>query len=268
MLTWYVFSIVDNQDREILTIHPANAIPVMASDRNICPIEASISHFDLFNPELGLIVNDTLILNAEIEFMVSFEQTSSIALPPEPRTNCVPNLPAAALSHYAQLYVSKIGSDMILLSNDGKEFPVHRAVLIAHSSVFAAMLSYDCVETLTGRCKIEDADGETLETVLKFMYAYTAEVGEENVEKVVAIADKYDLGDLVSICGDRLANRVTVENAARLMILGDQRNLPVLLEKVLEFVAGNKNGFIQAGGVEEVASFDSALLSRLFRHMT
>lgn len=163
------------------------------------------------------------------------------------------------------LHASGTGTDFVIVSSDAKEFPVHRAILMAHSPVFAAMMSKECKETLEGRCVIADGDSETVELILKYLYSCCVDGIDAKAEKVVELADKYDVADLKKLCEEKLMGKITVETAAKLIIMSDMRKLRNLYKAVLEFLIGNMVGFIDAGGLAEIAAYDTNLLTRVVR---
>lgn len=174
------------------------------------------------------------------------------------------NLQEGFLSRYMALYNSGNGSDVALLANDGLKFDVHRLILSTHSPVFAAMFNHQSKRS-TGSYNL-DVDGETLDTILKFVYSCYTDQIKPSAEKVLVAADKYGLRDLKHLCEDQLLLGLTKGTAAHLVVLGDQSNSAKLTRAAFQFIKENMMGFLDAGGVEEVAAYDAALLSKVLRH--
>ncbi|XP_055347366.1 TD and POZ domain-containing protein 4-like [Paramacrobiotus metropolitanus] len=131
-------------------------------------------------------------------------------------------------------------ADFVLRSSDGHKFPVHRFQLAAHSPVFAAMLSHDVREKRTSRCDLIDVDKETVEILLDYLYAFnTARINGTNAEKALAMADKYEIMDLCSICEGILIKSLAVENVVRRFIMAHQRGLKILKEVALRLMRQN-----------------------------
>ncbi|GAV07381.1 hypothetical protein RvY_17220-1 [Ramazzottius varieornatus] len=68
------------------------------------------------------------------------------------------------------MYESDIGRDFTLVSSEGAERHVHKAVLNASSSIFQRMFQANLAECRTGRCVIPDIDTQTLDFLLRYMY--------------------------------------------------------------------------------------------------
>lgn len=77
-------------------------------------------------------------------------------------------LESSLSSCLAELLKSQQFSDLTLVV-DVKEFPVHRNILSARSSVFKAMLSSQCTESLSGRVVIQDIHPNVVERMLRYV---------------------------------------------------------------------------------------------------
>ena len=103
----------------------------------------------------------------------------------------------------------------------GKKFQVHKAFLSARSDVFLGMLSHDTKEAKEGQIEITDADPETVENFLG--YLYEAKVPSMNVEQassLMMMADKYNVRALVAACQDHLLENIKDDNVVQILILG------------------------------------------------
>merc|ERR1711971_341105 len=97
----------------------------------------------------------------------------------------------------------------------GKTFSAHRIVLAVASPVFATMLKTRMAEAHSGKICIEDAEPETVEAALQFMYEGTlpANVGHE----AILFAHKYDIAKMASKVCDRVLTSLTPENAPSIL---------------------------------------------------
>lgn len=108
---------------------------------------------------------------------------------------------------------SEFLGDFSIVSNDKKEFKVHRTILAARSSVFQRMLHHNVKETITGRMEIDDIDSATLQLMISYMYSgmvYCLDL-EESFKLYIA-ADKYDVQPLVSKCTSLILSNLNCEN--------------------------------------------------------
>ena len=89
------------------------------------------------------------------------------------------------------------------------------------SQVFAAMLTHDMKESNGGKIEITDAEPETVEMFLG--YLYESELPPLNVEQasnLILMADKYNVRALVTACQDYLLKNLKNDNLVQVLILG------------------------------------------------
>ena len=73
---------------------------------------------------------------------------------------------------------------------DGQEVKAHKAILVAHSTVFAAMFEHECVEKRDGKVKITDISLEALKQLLRYMYTGKVCWTEDREYELFQAADK------------------------------------------------------------------------------
>lgn len=73
----------------------------------------------------------------------------------------------------------------ITIEADSVNFKAHKAILIARSEYFRAMLSHNTIEANTGHIKVSDIEPKVMRAVLKFIYSGNIELnsGGESVEE-------------------------------------------------------------------------------------
>ncbi|KAL6972378.1 Zinc finger and BTB domain-containing protein 7A [Sarracenia purpurea var. burkii] len=103
---------------------------------------------------------------------------------------------------------NQLFTDVILIAN-GKEYPAHKTVLSTRSPVFAAMFASKMKEVENNRVEIEDIDDEVLENMLS--YIYTGRCENKLADKLLVVAEKYDLQMLKKICEDELIENLSLE---------------------------------------------------------
>lgn len=89
-------------------------------------------------------------------------------------------------------------------------FPVHRAVLAAASEVFAAMLDSDMKESQAREILISDADEESVQHMLE--YIYTGCVAERASCGMIVLGHKYDIPGLVEYASPVALGNITPDN--------------------------------------------------------
>ncbi|XP_055354878.1 speckle-type POZ protein-like [Paramacrobiotus metropolitanus] len=174
------------------------------------------------------------------------------------------------LQRQANLFASEkhaFATDFILYSNDGQEFRTSRFLLMAHSPVFAAMLTHDLQEKQQSLCKLADVDPECVEILLDFLYGCGVDkITAANAEKALIMADKYQMADLRRACEDVLLDSVNSETAVRYLILAHQRGLDVLKEVALGVIPKNMKNVLTAKNLEEVLQSHPDVVELIMEH--
>lgn len=153
--------------------------------------------------------------------------------------------------NFKSLFVNKDNCDTTLYVMD-KEYKAHRAVLIARSSVFAAMFQHETTEKQTGIVNIPDCHPEFFEEFLKFLYCGKLEEPSYRCAlQLYEVSDKYDVQELKAFCKEFLMENLTVENLCKVAILSDKYEETDLLSAAQIFF--NKNG----SDIVETAEWDS-----------
>lgn len=128
----------------------------------------------------------------------------------------------------------------VTLNVQDKEYKAHKAILIARSSVFAAMFQHDSSEKKSGIINIPDCDPESFKEFLEFLYCgKLEETSSYNALHLYKTADKYDIQELKTFCSEFLMNNLTVENLCEIVILADKYDDVKLLSAAQCFF--NKN---------------------------
>lgn len=121
-----------------------------------------------------------------------------------------------------------------------KKFPAHKFILSARSPVFARMLSNNNYEeTQNSVMKITDTSEDAFKIFLDFIYrADVPSLTIFGAVELIKLAEKYDFGDLKSICETVLINKLTeYDSAYDIYLFAHQYNCcQELITKTFEFV--------------------------------
>lgn len=84
----------------------------------------------------------------------------------------------------------------ITIEAKGVNFKAHKAILIARSEYFRAMLSHNTIEANTGRIEVSDIEAQVMRAVLKFIYSGNIELNSmgESVDGEEGEVDEQQLG--------------------------------------------------------------------------
>lgn len=141
--------------------------------------------------------------------------------------------------NFKSLYHNKDSCDTIINVVD-KEFKAHRAVLMARSSVFAAMFTHETTEKKTGIVTIPDCDPDSFEEFLEFLYCGKFETPTcYNTLQLYETSNKYNIQELKTFCSEFLIENLSVENICKVIILADRCDDAKLLSAAQSFF--NKN---------------------------
>ncbi|XP_058793356.1 speckle-type POZ protein-like B [Phymastichus coffea] len=120
-----------------------------------------------------------------------------------------------------------------------REFRVHRAILAAISPVFHAMFESKMRESNEGRVHIEDVEADVIEKTLYFIYVGKLNDIEDLADKVLAVAEKYQLESLKQRCEYILVKQLNLDNVYDTLLLADKNNANELKKQTIQFFLKN-----------------------------
>ena len=82
--------------------------------------------------------------------------------------------------------------DVILQAN-GQDFPAHRNILAACSPYFRALFTNGMNETKETNVQLPDVDPQLFSLLLDYAYTREVKITEENVEKILPLADQFNV---------------------------------------------------------------------------
>ena len=133
--------------------------------------------------------------------------------------------PNDGVEKLAQMFTSmSIGDVTLVVKNE--EFPAHKAMLAARSSVFGAMFQHDIymLENSSNRVELVDVEPDTFKTLLRFIYTDQVDLTAENSTALLAAADRYSVDPLKLKCEKFLAQDLSIENCCERLMLADAHN--------------------------------------------
>jgi len=92
------------------------------------------------------------------------------------------------------------------------------------------------LEAGSSMIEIPDFEVETVKAMLKFMYTGETYALDAPPEELIRIADKYDLYALKEDNELSLCSKVTVQNAAELLVFADLHHLAEFKKSVMTFI--------------------------------
>lgn len=191
----------------------------------------------LFNAKDELLPNDKLtifcqITYSQVIFTNSYHQSDSITHQPSPPNNRLSK-------DFESLLNNKDFADVII-SVDGVEYQALKAVLAARSSVFSAMFKTNGMqESVKNRIEITDISQNVLEEMLRYIYTGNVNNLHELADELFEAADKYDLDELKEMCLNFMSSNLSVDTAAKTLILADLHHADELKSKTMNYIVMN-----------------------------
>eukprot|EP00803_Ostreobium_quekettii_P004492 evm.model.scf_2653.1 EVM.evm.TU.scf_2653.1 scf_2653:318-2533(+) len=105
------------------------------------------------------------------------------------------------------------------------------------------MLESGMAECQEGSITIEEVDPTALEAMLKFMYTGTVEVDDVSIIPLIAIADRFYVSDLLTLCNKHVAERLQVDSNScwGLLQLSVAYSVEVVQDRVTDYILANIN---------------------------
>lgn len=142
-------------------------------------------------------------------------------------------------------------ADVLINSNDGKEFKCHKIILSARSSYFASMFSRGAFkEGSSGVIQMDDLSGKTIELLLH--YIYTGQLlkcwkEEDVIVEFTYAVGKWQLTEIIELLDDVLGNvqEQVTSTTAVLLDLANKLSLKKaeaeLLKRISKFTVSVEN---------------------------
>lgn len=141
---------------------------------------------------------------------------------------------------FKELFLSQKLCDTTLNVNN-ETFQVHKSILAARSSVFTAMFENDMAEKNTNVINILDyiCVPTDFREFLLYLYSGDVDFSKCNVFHLYAIADKYDIQELKSVCTDYMLHTLSVENVCETFLLAKKYDEARMITEVQTFFRQN-----------------------------
>ena len=122
---------------------------------------------------------------------------------------------------------------------------------LPRSPVFRGMLESGMLEELKGRVQVEDAEPVILRQLVRYLYTGRVEPDFRDYKKLMVLANKYQVEDLVDYTSSKILETLKVENALELGIFGESHNSTILLNASAKVIMENAREAIVPEGWEQ-----------------
>lgn len=145
----------------------------------------------------------------------------------------------------------------------GKKFCAHKAFLAAQSPVFLRMFNNDMKEKNENQVELADVDAEVLEELLLFIYSGKIKNMAINVYGLLAVADKYAIEELKSMCKEYLCSNLNIDNVVNVLSLADLHNAVDLKKHAMNFLVVYKNEFRNSDAFNSIDNLKPNILKEI-----
>ena len=155
---------------------------------------------------------------------------------PSPRMACLESM----YKDITRLLGDSYTTDMVIKCGD-EELKVHSLVMMARSHVFYKMLTTEMVEKKEKTVTLKDWQIEVVREMVNYMYTATISPNFNNLLELLAIADKYCVSPLVSLCSIQLATTIKQDTALEMGIFGEMHCAEELVDKCAMYISHDLN---------------------------
>ena len=127
----------------------------------------------------------------------------------------------------------------LILKVEGIEFYCHRAILIAISPYFRAMLTSDMKESMEEEVTLHDIRADIFKRLLDFVYTCRLYLTNDNVQDVMELACFLQLLPAITACAKYLKDQLTISNSLGILSFAYMYSCSQLYEDALNFALDN-----------------------------
>lgn len=167
------------------------------------------------------------------------------------------------LDSFETLLKEELFSDVKLVV-DNQEFQVHRAILARLSPVFSNLFKQNLDKRVFN---ITDVNPVIFKEVLRFIYTGKVEHIDEIANKILPVADTYEIKLLAELCEIALCRNLNDENALDTLTLADIFNSQYLKAQASNYIAANALKISESTSFRAMEFSHPHPIMRIFRLM-
>jgi len=166
---------------------------------------------------------------------------------------------AVLSSDMEKLFLSGAGADIYFVLGS-QNIPAHRAILMARFPYFESMMKSGMKEASNSEITINDDDFSSFSEMLKFIYCGRIPKNlKEVADKLLPLADKYQLAYLAKVCEGSMLNNISSENVYNTLVLADKHGCSELKKACLKLMNENRDQ-MEAETLEKLKDYPSLLI--------
>jgi len=166
--------------------------------------------------------------------------------------------------HYEKLLAAAVLSDMHFEIGT-ERIAAHRAILAVRSPVFQKMFESGMTESTDNVVKINDFGVDVFREMLTFLYTGQINMDflSENLAVFVALADKYDIGDLKTVCCKLLQQDRTPSNVSSMLLLAHTYSIDEAKQDMMQYICSHFNEVIVTNDYAKLVKENVALVGEI-----
>ncbi|XP_039175873.1 actin-binding protein IPP isoform X1 [Crotalus tigris] len=141
-------------------------------------------------------------------------------------------------------------------------YKVHRLVLAASSSYFAALFAGGMKESSKDVVQILGVDANIFQILLEFIYTGIVNINENNVQELIVAADMFQLSEVVDLCCEFLKGQIDPMNCVGLFQFAEQIACHDLIEFAENYIHAH---FLEVHNGDEFLALTKDQLIKILR---
>nr|CAB3259781.1 kelch-like protein 20 [Phallusia mammillata] len=133
----------------------------------------------------------------------------------------------------------------LVLESEGKQFKVHKSVLMLVSNYFRKMFTIEMMEKYSGIVNIEGIPPDRLENLIEFIYSGKIKITEENMLDVLDDAEYTEIEVLKARCASFICLVISAENCLKLGAFAQRYNLNEVKVKTNQCIEDHMSAVVQ-----------------------
>ncbi|EHB02827.1 Kelch-like protein 10 [Heterocephalus glaber] len=127
----------------------------------------------------------------------------------------------------------------VVIKVNGFEFSAHKNILCSCSSYFRALFTSGWNNTEKKVYNIPGVSPDMMKLIIEYAYTRTVPITPDNVEKLLAAADQFNIMGIVRGCCEFLKSKLCLDNCIGICKLTDYYYCPELRQKAYMFILHN-----------------------------
>nr|CAB3259803.1 kelch-like protein 20 [Phallusia mammillata] len=140
----------------------------------------------------------------------------------------------------------------LVLESEGKQFKVHKSVLMLVSNYFRRMFTIEMKEKYEVIIKMQNIPHQRLANIIQFIYSGKIEITEENILDILDDAEYTEIEVLKAKCSAFLLNVISADNCLKLRAYAQRYNLDDLITKANHFIVENFETVVQSEDLKQL----------------